>query len=345
MRTTVSVDIGSRNMHIVEGYFQKEEVTVTKAHTVLIPQECQKNEAISNIPLLAHTLSETLKTAGFKAKDAIVTINATQAVVRDLDLPMGKPKELDGMVKQEMMNTFNVPEDDFIQYKLLSQIKGTKGETLNRYRTAALDQDLVQSYYDLLKEAKLKPLAMDININAIGKLLNGSGSMVINDKVVAGEVVMLLDFGAKSTTVYIAAKDSEVFFRHLTFGSEEIEQIITDELLTVPEDVRLAKEAGESFFEGDQGAAYFKTLKPYFYKFNDEIRRMIGFYNSRFGSANISAMYLFGEGSKLAGLPEYWESNLNIHVERIRSISKLSRQSKIEDIAPYLNAIGALIRY
>ena len=346
MRKIVSIDIGSRNMHIVEGYFQKEEVTVTKAYTAVVPEECRKNEEVTDVPLLVGSLRGALQAGAFRSKEAIVTINATQAVVRDVDLPPGKPKELDGMIQQEMRHTFNVPEEDVIQYKLLNQLKGPEGETLNRYRVVCLNENLVRSYYDLLKGLKLKPIAMDVNLNAMQKLLNGSNNLSINDKIVGEEVVMLVDFGNRTTSVYIVAKDNEVFFRQLGFGSGEIEEIVTDELLTQPESVRLEKEAGECFFEGtEKGSVYYNALKPYFYRFNDELRKIIGFYNSRSGSANVSTIYIMGEGSGLAGLEEYWESNLGVHVEQLKSISKLSRQSKVEKIGPYLNAIGALIRY
>lgn len=344
MRTVLSIDIGSHNLHMVEGAGANGQVTVAKARTIAMPAECRKNEIIKDPSLLAETLREGIRAGGFTAREAVVTINAAHAVVKDIDLPLAKPKELEGMVRQEMHNAYHVPEDDVIQFKEIGQLKSPDGTALKRYRAVAINDDLVRSYFDSLNQAKLKPLAMDINLNAIDKLLEGNVS--INDKLLGEESAMLIDFGGSSTSVYIAAKDNELFYRHLTFGSAEIEQIVSDELLARPEVIRGEKEEGISFFTGsDEGGKYYQSLRPYFYRFNDELRKIISFYNSRANGSSIGTVYLYGEGGRMAGLAEYWASNLAMDVEPLMSVSKVSRQSAVPDIAPYLNALGALLRY
>lgn len=344
MRTILSIDIGSQNVHMVEGYGQKDQVTVTKFRTFAIPEESRKGEAITDIPLFAETLKEQIRAGGFQSKEAVITINAVQAVVRDIDLPESKPRELEGMVAAEMRSTFHVPEDDIIQFKELFPLKSAGGERLKRYRAVSYNRDVVRSYHEMLKHIKLKSLAMDINLNAIDKLMDGMVN--INDRLIGEEAIMLIDFGHATTSIFIVAKDTEMFYRHLIYGSGEIDQIISDEFLSKPEEVKSEKEQGDSFFSGTEKAdSYYSALKPYFYRFNDEIRKVIGFYNSRTGVAAIGTAYVYGEGSYLKGLCEYWESGLGIPVEQIKTISKLNRQNAPNEIAPYLNAIGALIRY
>lgn len=344
MRTILSIDIGTHNVHMVEGYGQKDRVTVTKFRTFAIPAESRKGEMITDIPLFAETLKEQIRAGGFQSKEVVITINAIQAVVRDIDLPDSKPRELAGMVGAEMRSTFHVPEDDVIQFKELYALKTAGGEKLKRYRAVSFNRDIVRSYHEVLSHAKLKPVAMDINLNAIDKLMDGMVN--INDRLIGEEAIMLIDFGHASTSIFIAAKDNELFYRHLSYGSGEIDQIISDEFLSKPEEVKSEKERGESFFSGtEQADRYYAALKPYFYRFNDEIRKVIGFYNSRTGVSAISTAYVFGEGSYMNGLCEYWESGLGIPVAQIKTISKLDRQSTPDEIAPYLNAIGALIRY
>ena len=329
---------------MVEGYGQKDRVTVNKFRTFAIPAESRKGETITDIPLFAETLKEQIRAGGFQSKDVVITINALQAVVRDIDLPEGKPKELEGMIAAEMRNTFHVPEDDIIQFKELYTLKTAGGEKLRRYRAISLNRDVVKSYHEVLSHAKLKSLAMDINLNAIDKLLDGMVN--INDRLIGEEAIMLIDFGHATTTVFIAAKDNEMFYRHLNYGSGEIDQIVSDEFLSKPEDVKNEKEKGESFFsESEKADRYYTALKPYFYRFNDEIRKTMSFYNSRTGVASIGVGYVFGAGSYLKGLCEYWELGLGIPFAQIKTISKLDRQKTPDEIAPYLNAIGALIRY
>lgn len=343
MRTLVSIDIGNCNIHIVEGTVQNGHVSVSKARTFAMPADCRKNEIIKEPGLLADTIRQGMQAAGIHTKEAVVTTNAIHAVVKDIDLPAAKAKEIEGMVKHEMTNTYNVPEGDAIQFKEIASLKSPEGETLKRYRAVAVNGDLVRSYFDTLNLAKIKPLAMDINLNAMDKLL--AGNISINDKLLGEEAAMLIDFGAVSTSIYIAAKENELFYRHLNYGSTEIEQIISDQFLSKPEEVRGEKEQGRYFLPGnEEGDKYYTVLKSYFYRFNDELRKVISFYNSRSGGASIGTIYLYGEGSKLAGLTEYWASNLAMPVEDLISISNISRASGVADIGPYLNAIGALMR-
>jgi hypothetical protein len=55
-------------------------------------------------------------------------------------------------------------------------------------------------------------------------------------------------------------------------------------------------------------------------------------------------MYLFGQGSNLTGLCDYFESNLNVPVEKIKSVSGISINPAEQLLPTHLNAIGALIR-
>ena len=132
MRTILSIDIGTHNVHMVEGFGQKDRVTVTKFRTFAVPTESRKGEMITDVPLFAEALKEQIRAGGFQSKEVVITINAIQAVVRDIDLPDSKPKELEGMVATEMRSTFHVPEDDIIQFKELYALKTAGGEKLKR---------------------------------------------------------------------------------------------------------------------------------------------------------------------------------------------------------------------
>jgi type IV pilus assembly protein PilM len=316
----LSIDVGKKNIHIVEGSYQKNNIVVERMAKVEVPEGVFQGEMISNPSLLAETITNA--TQIFAPKEAVVTLNAYGAVIRDIDLPTGKPKEIAGMIKNEMIQTYHIDLDDIIQYKKIDKVTSEDGATLDRYRAAAINLEIVDSYYNTLSETKLKPYAMDININAIDKLF--AREIIINDKLSKESGIMLIDFGDTLTTVYIVSKGNPIFFRQLDSGCGEIEKIFSDKSFESEQDIRKMKEDGFNFFGGsEESEKYFNILRPFFYNLTDEIRKVFSFYTSRSNVGNIEQIFLFGGGSNLAGFAEYCENNFGVPTEQVLSISNV----------------------
>lgn len=340
----LSIDVGKKNIHIAEGSFVKNNVILDRVASIDVPIDIFQGESINNPDLLVRTISDAIQAFNFTSKDAIISLDAYGAVIRDIDLPVAKPKEITAMIKNEMIQTYHVEPEDIIQYKSIEKVASENGTTLDRYRAAAINQELVEAYYRVLTDAKLKPIAMDININAIDKLF--SGEVIINDKLSSESGVMLIDFGDNLTTVYIISKGKTNFFRQMDSGSGEIERIISENSFESEEDLKKMKEEGFNFFgNNEKEEEYFAVLRPFFYSLTDEIRKIISFYSTRSNDGNINQIYLFGGGSSLTGFAEYCESNFGIPTEQIISISNVKFKDSATPIASYMNAIGALIRY
>ena len=345
MSSVLSIEMGSSNFHIVEGTSEKGSVLVEKAMTFRIPDECLSNERIRNQLLLDETLSEAIRLFNPKAKVAILTFNGLTAIVRDVDLPNAKPKELEEMLKTEFVQVYHMLPTDVLQYKSIDKYVDETGSQISKYRTVAMDREIIDEYHSLLTRAKIKPMALDMNMNAIEKLL--AGEPTINDRMPSENGTMLIDYGNKTTTVYIVAKGKPLFHRQINSGCGEIERIICDETFTSITEIRKLKEQGYNFFGEDEAAKkYFTILRPLLYNLTDEIRKIIGFYSSRSstGNGSIDHIYLYGGGSNLGGFAGYCESALNISTEQIKNISKVKYKDSEAQIASYLNSIGALIR-
>jgi len=328
-------------VHIAEGRFQKGQVSVRQSRSFALPEGCLAEEDVKDEQLLADAISRFLKEGKFHAKEAIVTVNASHAVIRELDFPRAKPKELDSMVKNEMVQTFHVMSSDMIQYKEIGKAPGEDGEALKRYRVAAIDRDIVEAYYHVLELAGLKAAAMDLNVNAVDKLFAWSDS--INEKPYGDEAVMLLDFGQSHTTVYIFSKGQPMFFRHLPIGSGDMDGILRSSAPQQTADIREIKETMNFFEDSEEADQYSVSLQPFFYRLNDEIRKVVAFYHDRTYSGSIGHVYLFGMGSELPGLPDYWTGILNLPVEKLRSVGKSGTAVRVDPA--HLNAVAALIRH
>lgn len=344
MKALIAVDLGSRNIHLAAGIYQKGMLKVTAAHSHPLPEDLIRGDRIQSVDIVAENLADTLRESGIAGKSAVITVNAIGGLTKDLHMPAGsKAKDLNAMISNELRLSCNVSDAFTTQYKAIKKSSDETSAQLTSYRTVSISDAFVENCHDILLRAKLKPLAMDVNINAVDKLLSQTAQ--INDKPLNEGAAMFLDFGHHRTTAYIHTENKPLFFRHLSVGSGEIERILSDETLNPLEEIRQKKEGlMDLFSEEEEARRYYQILRAYFYSFNDELSNIIKFYNYRYKDTHVEKIYLFGGGSRLSGLSAYWESALSLPVETIKSISSVQIPADCEDPMPYVNCFGALIR-
>ncbi len=327
------------------GANQKGTLKITAVGTYPLPEDLVRGDRIQSVDTVAEKLVNLLRESGIGGKKAVITVNAIGALAKDIHMPAdSKAKDLDAMISNELRLNYNVLDSFVTQYKPIKRNGDESSAVLAPYRTVSISETFVENCHDILLRARLKPLAMDVNINAVDKLLSQTAQ--INDRPLKEGAAMFLDFGHHRTTAYIYAEDKPLFFRQVSVGAGEIERIISDETLTPLEEIRQKKEGSLSLFgEEDEARRYYQILRAYFYSFNDELGNIIKFYNNRYKDVQVEKLYLFGGGSRLSGLSAYWESVLNLPVETVKSISSVQLPADCEDPMPYVNCFGALIRY
>ena len=342
-KALLAIDIGSEKIKIAQGYYRKEVLYIEKTGQLAVPEYSLEKGHIKNAKAVADEILNYLNNQNIKTKDVVLTFNAVGSVIRDIDMPKSNPKELDSMIKNEMIHTYHAGETNVIQYKLINVFKDDNGIPFEKYRVAALNSEIVEEYHDLVKRMKLNPVAMDINLNCIDKLFNKCKS--INDQPITDKTTMLVDFGSQNTTVYINSIGKQQVFRHLNIGSAEIEKIVSGEMLTSPAVIKKMKEEGFNFLSSEyENEKYYLVLKSYFYNLNEELRNIVRFYTNIFESDTVNQIYVMGGGSSLTGLTEYLQAGLNIPVDRIQKMINVNDKNSKNDLHTYLNAFGALIR-
>lgn len=341
-KTMLSIDIGNEKIKITEGSQVNDRIFLKNVGSLDVPEYCLDHENIKNAEMISDDIKSYLHTNNFSAKNVIVTINAIDALISDIDLPKSNPKDLYAMIKNEMIHSYHIDETDVIQYKQIATYQNDANTPMYTYRVSVMEAEFIDKYYQLMQMLQIKPIAMDINMNAMDKLVKLYP--VINEQDISKKAVMILDLGDITTTAYIYENGEQKFFRQLLDGSSEIEQLVSDATLTSPLEIKKMKEEGYNFFTDSSN--YFDILQPYFYRFNEDIRNMIRFYANKNNSAELAQIFLTGGGSKLAGLPKYLQNELNLPVERILSMSNTNDHALPKStLLTHLNTFGALIRY
>ncbi len=345
-KMTLSIDIGCNKIKIVEGEQKKNGIVLMRSGELQTPLNALEKERIKDVTALTSDLTGYLTNEKFTSKNLVITINAVGSLISEVDIPKtDDEKEVRAIIANEMIHSYNADPNSVIQYKKIETFLDQSNAQFDKYRVVVLDAEFVDGYYTFVNQLHLKPIAMDININAMEKLFGQYP--VINDQSILGNSVMIVDYGAGTTTISIYADGKQKVFRHLTFGSKEIETTVADELLVAVDEVRALKEDGYNFvFDANANESYYTVLKPYFLRLTEELQNIMRYYSNRFDSAVVSQIYLTGGGSKLFGLTKFLHDNLNLPVNRIKKLSNENNDVIPDDIVmTHLNAIGALIRY
>lgn len=168
---------------------------------------------------------------------------------------------------------------------------------------------------------------------------------------------VLLDMGAKTTSIYVYGNNRLKFNRTLLLGSDELDRVVAIELTIPEEDARNLKinkgnlnlsEEESRLYEDSQ--EFNKALTKAFGNIMDDVGRFLEFYNSRNATGSIEKIYIYGGGSKLRGVKEYMNQFFNVSVEFLNDgyykVSYTGDKKDDFDVNErvFINVMGGLIK-
>ena len=338
----LSIDIGTSHFTVIEGTTKKGSVEITKAVTADLPQIGSVESINFDSGGAASAISNVLKENNFNAKNAVITININNIMIRDFVLPETKPKQLSGMVRYEMMQNYSAADTDIIQF---IKCKNEDDKSQAAIKAVAIKREIVDAYYGILKKLKLKPIAMDFHANAVRKLFcNGT---MINKKDMSGKSFILIDFGSSGTLTH-AITDGEIFIsRYIPLGINDLDELVAGkEFLTAEQAAEYRKEKLNLSTDDTASSSAMQGVNTFFHQWNDELQKVIRFFLTQKRIDAIDGLYLYGAGSLIKGLPEYLKASMGTDTYPIEEISKIkfinyNDENKIHNC---INAAGAMLR-
>ncbi|WP_202710853.1 type IV pilus assembly protein PilM [Sporosalibacterium faouarense] len=345
----LAIDLGNKNIKIVEGKQQGNQVIIEKATSVATPLHSYNDGQILDKESLKSIIHGTLEASNIKAKKTICSIESTSIITREITLPNVKEGEMDSMVKYEVEQYLPIMLDDYVvEYKVLNEFE-EEGVSKSRILVAAIPKLIVENFLELFKEINLKPYVLDVNSNAISKVFFKK-LKVNQDESNLEKTIGVIDIGHNFINVDIISKGIVQFSRLINSGGKDIDINIANHFNLSLEEAE-KKKINDSNIEKNIGLApsteiLNDAVKSSIDNWIAEINRVFQYYTTRSTGNKIDKLYLHGGSSSLKGIAPYMHSLLNMPVEQIKDIDKikLSKTSENIKIANYLNAIGAIIR-
>lgn len=337
----IAIDIGTRALHLVQGQATKNTIVIRQAFIEPLPTGLVQDGIIREFGGLEMALRTMLAKYRITDKACILTINGSHIFTRELDVPNVKPRILDDIVAFEVQSTMSATKQIAVEYIMTNSKVEGKPDMIH-VRASAIQIEYVNDYYKLLQNCRLQPVALDMNANALFKLLQGAD---INDRPQRpGSSIMYVDIGAVTSTAYIIINGELAYTRIIPSGGIDVERYVAthnseatagDQLFIDKLDLSLGN------LRSDESLG--NAVRPMVTTINDGIQRIQQFLAGRMLNGKVEAIYLYGRGSTFSGFEKTLGEAFGVQTEVIRKISKVSMPKNVP-IAPFVNAIGAMIR-
>jgi type IV pilus assembly protein PilM len=334
--TVVGLDIGAHSIKICEvsgglGKVKVERFGIfTLSEAALIEDEVQKPSEI------VEALLEVLKQSGIKSKSICFGLFGPNTMTKRLNVPEGSKEEIEDHVmwEAEQYITFGA-EDAQISFDILGENEGGGKDAI----VAAAKNDVVDSFTELLKEAKLTPKIIDLNVLALSNIFE---VVYANDLEEYSQGTLILDYGAQSTKVIVYKRGGPIFTKEVPVGGG----LITEE---IQRQMGVSYEEAEDLKIGVDGSGnlpeeILNIVNAQLDQHIAEIRKNINFYVTQGSAEKVSYCFVTGGSSLLPGFMDKLAAASGIPVERLDVFSKIKvDERKIGQNLDQLAAISPVV--
>ncbi|MCL2822959.1 MAG: pilus assembly protein PilM [Polyangiaceae bacterium] len=301
-KNLVGVDIGSSSIKVCELREGRKGYTLhTVAYAPLPPQTIVDGH-VMNSGVVTDALMRLFSTHKIKQRDVAVGVSGQAVIIRKITMPMMTPDELDEQIQWEAEQhiPFDI-KDVQIDFQVLRRHPDRGQMDL---LLVAAKRDEINDHAQFLREAKLRPVCVDIDafcVQNLFEVLKG-----IPDTM----TFALLNMGASLTSLNIVSGGTSAFTRDITSGGNSISDEIQRETGLSFEQAEAYKCGDTASGEGGAGVDRGGMVPHHVQQVIDaacdaiaaEIQRSLDFFMATSGESEINRIYVTGGTANLSTL-------------------------------------------
>jgi type IV pilus assembly protein PilM len=341
----VGLDVGSSSIKAVElskkgrsGGFDLSHLGIAN-----VPAEAIVQGAFLNASAITDAIREAIDNGKIRTKNVAAAVSGHSVIVKKVSLPAMSREELDEQIRWEAEQyiPFDVNEVN-LDFQILG---GGNDDGQMEVLLVAAKKDLIDDYVQVIHEAGLVPVAIDVAAFAV------ENAFEANYEISPGQTVALVNIGAQVVNINIISNGVPCFTRDITTAgnqyTEEIQKALsisfaeaeriklggrrTDSQDVVPQEV---EQAVQSVTESVIG----------------EISRSLDFYGATSADSRIETVYLAGGASKVSGFSKAFHERTGLAVATLNPLARMVPSNRFEadyldDLAPALGVgVGLALR-
>ncbi|HIF98681.1 MAG TPA: type IV pilus assembly protein PilM [Myxococcales bacterium] len=339
-KSVLGLDIGSGSVKAVEIDIKGKEkgFELLGLGVAPMPHEAIVQGAFLNSSAIVGAIQEAVDTSGIKTRDAVVAVSGHSVIVKKVSLSRMSSEELESQIQWEAEQyiPFDVNEVN-LEFQILDT--SDDPDTMDVLLVAA-KKDLIDDYVQVMVEAGLNPVAVDVASFAL------ANAFEINQAPDPQGVVALVNIGAHVANINVLQNGVPAFTRDITTGGNQYTQEIQKALSVGFEEAERVKLGDGS---ADQNQAMVpqeveNAMRAVTDTVVGEISRSLDFFAATTESGRIERVMLSGGGSRVVGLSRAFQERSGFEVEMLNPLSralpgKTYEASFLQETAPSL-AVG-----
>ena len=345
-KSVMGLDIGSSSVKAVEvGLRGPDKGFDLKGLGVAqMPAESIVQGAFLNAGAIVDSIREAVENGRIESKEVVAAVAGLSVIVKKVSLPTMSREELADQIQWEAEQyiPFDVNEVN-LDFQILED--GSSGENMEVLLVAA-KRDLIDDYVQVISEAGLKPVAIDVASFAV------ENAHELNYAAEPEGVTALVNIGAQVVNINVTQNGVPAFTRDITTGgSQYTEQI--QKALSISFDEAEKIKCGTSVGEDSQELVP-QEVEHAIRSMTDglvgEISRSLDFFTATSAESRIERVMLCGGGAQMSGFVNTFRERTGFEVDVLDPLARMVPNTRFDpeflrQIAPSLGvSVGLAAR-
>ena len=291
-KNLVGVDVGASSIKVVQLQGSRKGTSVARFGFAPLPPQTIIDGHIMSAGVVTEALLRIFRDSKITSKDVAVGVYGQSVIVRKITVPMMTNDELDEQISWEAEQ--HIPFDIkvmSIDYEVLR--RRPEAGQMDLLLVAA-KKDEINDYANILREAKLRPIVVDINAFTIQNIFESQ--LGLPEEGTIG----LLNVGAAVSSLNLVSRGASAFTREITNAGNAITEEIQKQC-GVPYEQAEAYKCGGGPTQIVPQEVH-QIVSAACDGLAGEIQRSLDFYLATSGDNEISRIYICGGSAYLAPL-------------------------------------------
>jgi type IV pilus assembly protein PilM len=306
-KNLVGVDIGTSAVKVIQVRESGRGIHLMKYGAEPLPPQSIVDGHVMNGEAVIDALQKIFKDLRITQRDVALSISGHSVIIKKLNLPLMKQDELEEQIQWEAEQhiPYEISEVE-IDYNTLWQ-----NEDLGQMDVllVAAKKDEIQDLVEVVRQAKLKPMVVDIDAFALQNVYD------LNYGFNEGEIVALLNVGSSLTTVNILEGGVSQFTRDITNGGASITEEIQKQLQVSFEEAEAYKSGGGMNSSEVVPQEVDEIIIGVVDALASEIQRSLDFFMATTNNSEVQRIFITGGTSKISYLRSAVERRSRVQVE------------------------------